>query len=185
MKLLMFAASLRQGSYNKQLIRVAARLAEDLGVEVDVADFSEFDAPLYNGDLDKPESMPKGIEHFRDRLQASDGLVIASPEYNYSIPGPLKNFIDWVSRFRPMPWNECKVLLLSASPSGVGGNRALWQLRIPLEGCGAFVYPAMFSLSSAHSVFNDSGDLQDAKKVEMLRDNLRGFMNMVQSLNSQ
>jgi chromate reductase, NAD(P)H dehydrogenase (quinone) len=75
----------------------------------------------------------------------NDAFGIASPEYNASMPGLLKNAIGWVSRFRPQPFNEHHVLLISASPSMVGENRSLWSLRIPLEHLGARVYPDMFS----------------------------------------
>ena len=83
--------------------------------------------------------------------------MIASPEYNASMPGVLKNVIDWVSRFRPQPFNGRQGLLLSASPSMAGGNRGLWALRIPLEHLGARVYPDMFSLAQAHEAFDAEG----------------------------
>lgn len=89
----------------------------------------------------------------RRRLEANDAFVIVSPEYNSSMPGVLKNAIDWTSRHKPQPFNGRHALLLSASPSIVGGNRGLWALRIPLEHLGARVYPDMFSLAQAHEAF--------------------------------
>ena len=75
--------------------------------------------------------------------------MIVSPEYNASMPGLLKNLIDWTSRFRPQPFDARHALLLSASPSLVGGNRGLWSLRVPLEMLNVRVFPSMFSLSKA------------------------------------
>ena len=81
--------------------------------------------------------------------------MIASPEYNASMPGVLKNAIDWTSRHRPQPFHARHALLLSASPSMLGGNRSLWALRVPLEHLGTRVYPDMFSLAQAHTAFDE------------------------------
>jgi NAD(P)H-dependent FMN reductase len=90
-----------------------------------------------------------------------DGVRRSSPEYNGSMPGALKNLIDWTSRFRPQPFDERHGLLVSASPSLAGGNRGLWALRVPFEHLGARIYPDMFSLAMAHKAF--AGDkLADA-----------------------
>jgi chromate reductase len=182
MKLLMFAASLSQGSLNKKLIKVAAREAMANNATVDLAEFSEFDLPLYNLDLQQAQGFPENMKNFVTRLQAADGLVISSPEYNFSIPGTLKNLIDWVSRQQPMPWMNQQILLLSASPSMVGGNRGLWATRVPLEGCGAFVYPQMYSLAVAHEAFDAAGDLKDAVIAARLKDTVQGFMAHVEKV---
>ncbi len=176
MKLLMFAASLRQDSLNKNLIKIVDQLAKDQGISTDLADFNEFSAPLYNADDQNSTGFPAGIKDFIQRLQQADGLVISSPEYNFSIPGSLKNLIDWVSRITPMPWVGQPILLLSASPSLVGGNRGLWATRVPLEACGGFVYPDMFSLASAHTAFNESGELKDSGLRDRLKQNLTAFV---------
>src|SRR4029079_17470809 len=100
---------------------------------------------------------PDGANTLHQRLQASDAFIISSPEYNGSMPGLLKNTIDWVSRFRPQPFNQLHALLMSASPSMAGGNRGLWSLRIPLEHLGSRIFPDMFSLAMAHQAFNPDG----------------------------
>jgi chromate reductase, NAD(P)H dehydrogenase (quinone) len=147
------------------------------GTHVDLVDFSEFSGPLYNADIQTSVGFPAEITHFTNRLQESDGLVISSPEYNFSIPGTLKNLIDWVSRISPMPWKGYPVLLMSASPSLVGGNRGLWSTRIPLEGCGSFVFPDMFSLGSAYSAFDDKGQLKDKPLFDRLSQNMIEFIS--------
>ena len=101
----------------------------------------DFDTPVLQRRRPGREGFPAGAEALCRRLEEADGFVIASPEYNASMPGLLKNTIDWVSRFSPQPFNELHGLLLSASPSMVGGNRGLWALRVPFEHLGARVYP--------------------------------------------
>src|SRR5688572_24817459 len=104
MRILAFAASVRSASWNRKLIRLAAGLAEAEGAEVDLAEFREFDMPLYDGDLDQRQGLPEGALELKRRVEAAEALMISIPEYNYSIPGTLKNAFDWVSRARPMPW---------------------------------------------------------------------------------
>lgn len=184
MRLLMLAASLQQGSVNKKLINLATKLMQHPEHTIDLADFSEFSAPLYNADIQNQVGIPKEVNLFVQRMQQTDGLIISTPEYNFSIPGTLKNLIDWVSRVTPMPWRGRPILLLSASPSLVGGNRGLWATRIPLEGCGAFVFPDMFSLASAYDAFNDDGSLKDAQTQQRLEDLLGNFVKFIKKLQS-
>lgn len=130
-RFLVFSASRRAASLNTRLARLAAGTIEQHGGRVDLGTMEEFDAPSYDEDVLDREGLPPGTEEFRRRLEANDAFVIASPEYNFSMPGSLKNAIDWVSRHRPQPFNERHGLLLSASPSMAGGNRGLWALRVP------------------------------------------------------
>ena len=147
---LVFGASLRHGSLNATLAELAARTAEDAGAIVDRASMRDFDAPSYDGDDEAAGRIPDGIHAFRTRIEANDAFIIASPEYNGSMCGALKNTIDWTSRFRPQPFDGRHGLLLSASPSMAGGNRGLWALRVPFEHLGARIFPDMFSLAAAH-----------------------------------
>jgi NAD(P)H-dependent FMN reductase len=101
---LAFAASFRQASLNRKLIRLAAVIAEREGALVDHADFREFDVPMYDGDVEAASGLPPGALELKRRVEAVDALILSIPEYNYSIPGSLKNVFDWVSRARPMPW---------------------------------------------------------------------------------
>ncbi len=142
---------------------------------------SEFDAPSFNGDLEADDEPPPGASELRRRLEACDAFVVASPEYNASMPGLLKNAIDWVSRFRPQPFNERHGLLMSASPSMVGGNRGLWSLRIPFEHLGARIYPDMFSLAQAHRGLADDGRLADPELQTRFETTVAGFMALVEA----
>ena len=98
-----------------------------------------------------------------------------------SIPGALKNVIDWVSRFRPQPFNTKHALLLSASPSMVGGNRGLWALRVPLEHLGARVYPDMFSLAQAHQAFDAAGNIANSQLAGRFDQTIVGFMDLAEA----
>lgn len=175
MKFLLLAASLRKDSHNRKLIEQTSRLLKDAGHEIDLADFSEFDCPLYDQDSQDSKGVAEGAKELIKRMKAADAFIIASPEYNYSIPGTLKNLIDWVSRDKPMPWDGQKILLMTASPSTVGGARGYWATRIPLEGCGAFVYPKTFALASSHQAFDKDNNLTDAKHAENLKKVLTSF----------
>jgi NAD(P)H-dependent FMN reductase len=167
LKLLAFAASLRAASWNRKLIGVAADIARREGAEVRLAEFSEFDMPLYNADL-QAHGMPEGTQRLAQAIQEADGILLASPEYNYSVPGTLKNAIDWVSRIRPGIFRNRSALLLSASNGQFGGIRGLWQLRIPLEGCSVHVYPDMYALPWAEKQFDVNGELVEPDRKERL-----------------
>jgi NAD(P)H-dependent FMN reductase len=182
LRLLAFAASLRQGSINRRLITVAAGIARAGGADVDLAEFREFDMPLYNADLQAADGMPLGALEFKRRLEAVDGLLIASPEYNYSLPGTLKNAIDWLSRIRPVPLMGKSALLLATSNGPIGGIRGLWQLRIPLEGLGVFVHPAMFSMGRGDQVLDPSGSIGDPAALERLETIVRGYLVAARAL---
>ena len=155
MKLLMFAASLRKDSFNKKLIKIAENIVKELNMTPNLIDYAEFKAPIYNYDDEVSTGYPAEIKYFEKLLQDADGLVISSPEYNFTTPGTLKNLIDWTSRLNPTPFKNYPVLLMSASPAMAGGHRGLLNTRIPLEYCNAFVYPGTFSLSMADKAFDE------------------------------
>lgn len=181
LRFLVLAASLRSGSLNARLAELAAEVIEANGAAVDRASMSDFDAPSFDGDAEEADGLPAGAQRFGERLEAANGFVIASPEYNASMPGVLKNAIDWVSRARPQPFNERHGLLVSASPSMVGGNRGLWALRVPLEHLGARIYPDMFSLAQAHNAFDDTGQLADGRLRGRFEDTVAKFMDLVEA----
>jgi chromate reductase, NAD(P)H dehydrogenase (quinone) len=181
LRYLVFAGSLRRDSHNKKLADLAAVAIRANGGETDVASMADFDVPSYNQDVEDQDGFPPGAEEFRRRLEGCHAFVVAAPEYNNSIPGLLKNAIDWVSRFRPQPFNERHGLLMSASPSMVGGNRGLWALRIPLEHLGARIYPDMFSLAQAHLAFGTDGQLEHEELRHRFDANISNFMNLVEA----
>ena len=181
-KVLVVAASLRKGSLNERLAALAADVATRKGATCDVATMADFDCPSYDQDVEASDGLPRGALQLRERLVASDAFMVSSPEYNASMPGVLKNAIDWVSRYRPQPFNGRQGMLLSASPSMVGGNRGLWALRVPLEHLGARVYPDMFSLAQAHQAFAADGrGLADAMLQTRFEATIECFLDLVEA----
>ncbi len=180
LKVLVLGASLRADSLNRKLAELAAKIARENGATVDHADMQEFDVPSYDGDADQAHMMPPGAEELRRRIVENDAFIIASPEYNASMPGMLKNVIDWTSRFRPQPFDGKHGLLMSASPSMVGGNRGLWSLRIPLEHLGSRIYPDMFSLAQAHKSLVD-GEITDGALRDRFVKNLQAFLSLAEA----
>jgi chromate reductase, NAD(P)H dehydrogenase (quinone) len=180
-RFLVFPASLRADALNTRLAQLAVTALEAQGGEVDYASMRDFDVPSYDHDIQDRDGFPPGAEELRRRLEANDAFVISSPEYNASMPGLLKNAIDWVSRYRPQPFHERHCLLLSASPSMVGGNRSLWALRVPLEHLGTRVFPGMFSLAQAHRAFDDEGRITNTQLQRRFEDTIAAFMDLVEA----
>lgn len=124
-KVIAFAGSLRKGSFNKALISAAKELAPE-GMEIEIFDIAGI--PLYNQDDEKIP--PKTVVEFKEAIRNADAVLIATPEYNYSIPGVLKNAIDWASRpYDSNPFKGKPAAIMSASGSILGGSRAQYHLR--------------------------------------------------------
>ena len=166
-KILAIAGSLRQGSYNKKLLKVAAAGAIKAGADVAFVDLRNYPLPLYDGDLEEAEGIPAKGRELKKLFIESDGLLIASPEYNSSIPGGLKNAIDWVSRPEKTDpvylaaFRGKAVALMSASPSPLGGLRGLVHLRALLGNVFSLVLPDQVTVSQAQDAFNEEGVLKD------------------------
>ena len=124
-KILTFAGSLRVGSYNKALVRAAVEVAPE-NVTVEVFDLEGI--PLFN--QDNENTPPPKVAEFKEKIRNADALLIATPEYNYSVPGVLKNALDWASRpYRDNVLANKKVAIMSASTGRFGGARAQYHLR--------------------------------------------------------
>lgn len=185
-RLLAFAASLRRESWNRKLLQVAVARAVAVGATVELRDFRDFDGPMYDHDRFEVDGLPPGPKAFHDVLGEVDGILLATPEYNFSIPGTLKNLIDWVSRMRPQPLQGRSALLLSTSTGVVGGIRGLWQTRIPLEGLGVFVYPEMFSNGPALQLFADDRiTLRDPKIAAWLEGLVKGYVGWAATMKKE
>src|SRR5258705_1052842 len=158
-----FSGSLRKGSYNTMLLKAAAQL---LPADVSMEIISIADIPLYNGDLDLPlaSHRPETAEHFRKMLTDADGILIASPEYNYSIPGGLKNAIDWASRGEDSPLVNKPIAVMGATP-GMWGTVRMQTAFLPV-----FTFLNMkpvlkpeVSVAQAKNKFDAKGKLTDDK----------------------
>jgi NAD(P)H-dependent FMN reductase len=166
-RLLAFAGSARRESFNKKLIRVAAASAERHGAAVTLIDLRDYPMPLYDGDLEASEGLPAHCLTLRDMLKAHQAMLIATPEYNGSIPPLLKNTFDWISRpYQGENGLDCfrdKVVgLLSASPGRLGAMRALAHMRVLLTTLGCIVHPSSHSIAAAREAFGPDGEIADA-----------------------
>ncbi len=166
-KILAFAGSTREASYNKKLVKIAAEGAKAAGAEVTYVDLRDLPMPLYDEDLEAKEGIPENVRKFKELMKANQGLLIACPEYNSSITPVLKNAIDWASRPEPgEPGLACftgKVAaLMSASPGGLGGLRGLIHVRSILSSINVLVLPDQKTIPSAFQAFDEEGRLKDA-----------------------
>lgn len=165
-RVLAFAGSLRRDSYNKKLVRLAAEGARDAGAEVTYLDLRDYPLPIYDGDLEASDGLPKNARLLKELFLDHQGLLIASPEYNSSISAVLKNTIDWVSRPQagepPLVHFKGKVAgLMSASPGALGGLRGLVTVRSILSNIHVLVLPDQLSVGKAHELFDAAGQLTD------------------------
>lgn len=167
------AGSLRTGSINRALLRAAAQVMP-AGSDLVIADIA--DIPLYNGDLEESEGIPDAVSALQDQIAGSDGLVIATPEYNSGMPGVLKNTMDWLSRppeqigrvFRNRP-----VAVMGASPGGFGTVSAQATWLPVLKALGARTWSGgRMLVSGAGKVFDENGEMID----EAVRERLAAFM---------
>lgn len=180
MKLLVFAGALRKDSLNKKYAREAMRIARELGAEdVEFLDLKEYPMPVYDGDIEESSGIPETTRALSKKIAAVDGVILSTPEYNASIPGALKNVVDWLSRDKPVALGGKHLLLLAASPGAVGGMRVLWNARQPFEMLSMHVYPSMLGLPFAGAAFDDNGRLKDEKTAESLKKLLDGFIKHV------
>jgi chromate reductase, NAD(P)H dehydrogenase (quinone) len=173
------SGSLRKGSYNTALLHAAAGLLpEDVSMEI----FQIGDLPHYNEDLDIPtaKQRPARVQAFRDLLARTDGLLICSPEYNYTIPGLLKNAIDWASRGEDSPLLEKPVAIMGATIS-------LWgTVRMQMDFHNIFLYMNMkpvykpeVLIAQAKNKFDDKGNLTDNTSRELVRKKLEALKNLI------
>jgi chromate reductase, NAD(P)H dehydrogenase (quinone) len=165
-RILAFAGSLRQASYNKKLIRIAADAAREAGVEVTLIDLRDFPMPLYDGDLEAEDGIPPDARRFKQLMIEHDGFLISAPEYNSSITGVLKNAIDWASRPEPgqpelAAFRGKVASLMSASPGRLGGLRGLVTVRSILGNIGVLVMPDQVAVPRAFEAFDEEGKLID------------------------
>lgn len=188
-KILILAGSTRQDSYNKKLVRVAGQGAKAAGAEVTFIDLKDFPMPLYDGDLESAEGLPSNALKLKELLLSHEGLLIACPEYNSSISGVLKNFIDWTSRplegEKPLACFRGKVCsLMSASPGALGGLRGLEPVRSILMNIGVMVLPDQVAVSKAHEAFDGDGNLHDPKQKALVEALGANVANVLLKLNA-
>ena len=154
------AGSLRRESHNRRLLAAAVAMLQAASpVEIDLVAPDEMRLPLYDGDLEAEQGLPTEAVALRERLDRADGLLIACPEYNHSLPGMFKNVIDWISRPPSQPFADKAAAIMGAGPGGGGAQRSLQHLRLVLVSRGVWVVPAQVSLTHAADAFGPDGTL--------------------------
>ena len=174
-RLIGIAGSLRKGSYNASLLRAAAGLVPS-GTQIEVASIAGI--PLYDGDAESI-GLPEAVIQLKERIVVADGVVLASPEYNNSVPGVFKNAIDWLSRPAkdiPRVFGDKPVALMGATPGG-GGTRLAHVAWLPILrtlGTRAWTGKQLY-VAGAAQVFGPNGELVDEKLKKLLSEFMAGF----------
>ncbi|MGI9350640.1 MAG: NADPH-dependent FMN reductase [Rhizobiaceae bacterium] len=173
-KIIVIAGSIRSGSVNTRLAGSATRELSLLDCEVTRISLEDYPLPIYNGDLEENEGIPDNAVKLATLFGKHDGIFIASPEYNGSIPPLLKNTLDWISRVHSVngrdisPYRGKIAAISAASPGGMGGMCVLFHLREVLVRLGMLVVSEQVALGNAYSAFDDLDQLKDDRSAGLL-----------------
>jgi chromate reductase, NAD(P)H dehydrogenase (quinone) len=184
-KILVFAGSIRTGSFNGRLAALATKELALLAADVTRISLADYPLPLYDGDAEAADGAPENAKRLKRQFAAHHGIFITSPEYNASITPLLKNTLDWVSRAheageQPRAPFRDRVFALGAASNGTyGGYRSLIALRHVLElGCGALVLPDQVAIRNAAAAFDEAENLRDAGDGDRLRSMLARLVDV-------
>jgi len=175
MNVLGISGSLRQGSFNTMALRAAQKLAP-AGMEIGIADISRI--PLYNDDV-RLAGEPAAVKELKAQVRAADAILLVSPEYNFSVPGVLKNVLDWMSRPPEPPFDGKVVAIMGAGGGPLGTARAQYDLRKILVYMNTFTVnkPEVF-IGNAQTKFNAQGELTDEPTAKFIADLLVSLQNL-------
>jgi chromate reductase len=171
--------SLRKGSYNRMVMKLLPGLAPSGLAIKEASSFAEF--PLYNADLQNATGFPAAVLALADAIRAADGVIFCTPEYNFSLPGGLKNAIDWVSRVPNQPFAGKPIAIQSASPGPLGGGRVQYDLRRVMVFLDALTLnkPEIFIGSCASKFDEATGELKDETTRNFLKQQLQAFATFI------
>jgi chromate reductase len=178
-KIIGIVGSLRKGSYNRSALRAAASLAPKNAV-IEVAEIG--DLPLFNQDFE--QNLPEEVKEFKEKIKAADAILFVTPEYNYSVPGVLKNAIDWASRpYTDDSWQGKPVAIMSASTGMLGGARAQYHLRQMLVFLNMHpVNRPEVMIPNARDKFDEKGNLIDEIAKEKIKELLEALVAWTKKL---
>jgi chromate reductase len=171
--------SLRKGSYNRMVMNALSGLAPE-GMQIKEAPpFSEF--PLYNADIQDSTGFPAAVNALADAIRAADGVIFVSPEYNFSIPGVLKNAIDWVSRVQNQPFAGKPIAIQSAANGILGGGRMQYDLRRSVGSLNALTLnrPEIFIGNCAQRIDEKTGQITDEQTKGFIKQQLAVFAKFI------
>src|SRR5437764_5530531 len=178
--ILVICGSLRKGSYNAALARTLPKLAP---AGMKLRDAPPFDKlPHYNHDIQDATGFPAEAQAWADAIRAADGVIIVSPEYNWTIPGALKNAIDWVSRMKEQPFKDKPVALQSVSPALLGGSRMQYHLRQCLTSIDALIFgrPEVIVTFAPQKFDEATLELKDQTTRDMIKLQLAAFAKYIE-----
>jgi NAD(P)H-dependent FMN reductase len=172
-KILAFWASSRKNSCNKKLIQIAAKYLTNFEFVVNQIDLKDYPLPFYDPNIKETEKLPTNVIKIRNMIIESDILLIAAPEYNYSMPAILKNLIDWASRSEKNEatreaFRNKKVVLMSASGGPDGGVYLLNHLKDVMQIVGCIVISNKIAIPKSHSAFDDNDNITDITLNELV-----------------
>lgn len=154
------AGSFRKNSYNKMALKYMVQGAREAGADVEIIDLNDYPVPIYDEDTDKA-GKPENVLKLKEKLAEAKGLLIATPEYNHSLPGGFKNVIDWLSRFKDQPFKAKWIALAGASTSSWGTVRAQLALLPVFRTLSAHVLPTQIYMPLAQNLFDEEGNIKD------------------------
>jgi chromate reductase len=172
--------SLRKGSYNRMVMNALPGLAPAQMKLSEAPPFSEF--ALYNADLQESAGVPPAVQKLADAVRAADGVIFNSPEYNFSIPGGMKNAIDWLSRVPDQPFARKPVAIQSAAAGSLGGGRMQYDLRRAMAFLDAATLnkPEIFIGNCSQKIDAKTGQITDQQTVEFIRQQLAAFAKFIE-----
>jgi chromate reductase len=171
--------SLRKGSFNRIVMKVTIGMAPAGMTIKEAPSFAEF--PIYNADIQNSTGFPAPVQTLADAIRAADGVIINTPEYNFGIPGGLKNALDWVSRLKDQPFAGKPIALQSASPGPIGGGRVQYDLRKAFVFLDAFVLnkPEIFVGNCGSKIDEKSGEITDQATKDFIKQQLAAFATFI------
>jgi chromate reductase, NAD(P)H dehydrogenase (quinone) len=184
LNVLVICGSLRKGSYNASVARALPALAPEGMTLIPAPPFHTM--PHYNADDQNATGFPASVTAFADAIRAADGVIIVSPEYNWTIPGALKNAIDWVSRMKEQPFKDKPVALQSASGGLLGASRMQYHLRQCLTSIDALIFgrPEVI-VTFAPQKIDEAGELTDQPTRDMIKLQLTGFEKFIRRVSGK
>ena len=178
LNVLVICGSLRKGSYNAALARTLPELAP---ADMKLKPSPPYDGlPMYNADIQEASGFPPPAEDLAAAIRAADGVIIVSPEYNWTIPGALKNAMDWLSRMKDQPFKEKPVAIQSCSQGPMGGSRMQYHMRQSMVYLNAFTFgtPEVI-VSMAQNKFDKDMKLTDEPTRNFIKQQLAGFAKFI------
>src|SRR5215470_20406852 len=171
--------SLRKGSFNAMVQRLLPSLAPEGMTITPAPSFADF--PIYNADIQNTTGFPAAVNALADAIRSADGVIFCTPEYNFTIPGGLKNAIDWVSRLQNQPFAGKPIALQSASPGPVGGARVQYDLRRSMVFLDALTLnkPEIFIGNCAQRIDDKAGRISDAQTKDFIKQQLAAFARFI------